>query len=171
MALYVSSASRLPLRPESTLRVSAKRRTDDTLAFLELLWAMDHGLNLVSKHMHATIGVTGPQRVVVRAIGRSPGLTAGEIAERAHQHPSTLSIVLKSLEKNGYVVRAGDPDDHRRVRLYLSPAGEKIDAQKKGTVENAVRTALGRLSSRQIHAAKDALQAITEELEKVSAGK
>jgi len=154
------------------LRVPPKRRpTDDALSFLELLWAMDHGLNLVSKHMHATMGVTGPQRVVIRVIGRSPGLTAGEIAERAHHHPSTLSVVLKSLERNGYVVRAGDPDDHRRVRLFLSPAGQKIDAQKKGTVETAVRTALDGLSPRQILAAKQALKAITEELAKVSSGK
>jgi DNA-binding MarR family transcriptional regulator len=137
----------------------------DVLTFLDLLWAMDHGLNLVSKRMLATMGVTGPQRVVIRLIGRCPGLTAGEIADQAHQDRSTLSVILRRLEENGLVTRTGDPDDLRRVRLHLTPSGKKVDEQQDGTVESAVRQALGRLGPRQASSAMVALRVLAQELE------
>ena len=137
----------------------------EVLTFLDLLWAMDHGLNLVSKHMLATLGVTGPQRAVIRLIGRDPGLTAGEIADRAHQDRSTLSVILRRLEENGHVARTGDPEDLRRVRLYLTPSGERVDREQEGTVEAAVRRALAQLGPRQASSAMTALRVLARELE------
>jgi MarR family transcriptional regulator, organic hydroperoxide resistance regulator len=140
----------------------------DALAFLELLWAVDHGLRTMSKRMLKTIGVTGPQRIVIRLIGRNPGLTAKEIADQAHHHPSTLTVILRSLEKNGHVIRRSDPEDRRLVRLYLSPSGRKVDRKQKGTVEEAIRVVLGRLDSDEAGVARKALAMIVEELERAS---
>ena len=36
----------------------------------------------------ATVGLTGPQRLVVRLVGRFPGITAGRLAEILHVHCS-----------------------------------------------------------------------------------
>jgi hypothetical protein len=36
--------------------------------FLRLIWAVDHALQRRSKSMAATIGITGPQRLVIRII-------------------------------------------------------------------------------------------------------
>lgn len=141
---------------------------DDPLAFLEILWALDQGLNTVSKHMLATQGITGPQRAVIRMIGRFPGLTAREIAARAHHHPSTLSIILRRLAKEGHVVRASDPADQRRVRLVLSSSGRRIDEKREGNVEAAVRMTLARLSPTQIEGAKTLLRTLVEELDHVA---
>lgn len=138
---------------------------EEVLAFLDLLWAMDHGLNLVSKRMLSTIGVTGPQRTVIRLIGRYPGLTPSELAGRAHQDRSTLSVILRRLEENGFVARTGDTDDLRRVHLSLTPSGRRIDRQHEGTVEEAVRNVLERLEPRQAAAAMSALRALADELE------
>jgi MarR family transcriptional regulator, organic hydroperoxide resistance regulator len=143
-------------------------RDDDPLAFLEILWALDHALNTVSKRMLATQGITGPQRAVIRMIGRFPGLTAREIAARAHHHPSTLSVILRRLAKEGHVVRASDPADQRRVRLVLSSSGRRIDERREGNVEGAVRLTLARLTPAQIEAAKTLLQTLVEELERVA---
>jgi DNA-binding MarR family transcriptional regulator len=140
----------------------------DALSFLELLWALDHGLSRMSKQMLKTLGVTGPQRAVIRLVGRDPGLTAKEIAERAHHHPSTLSVILRSLEKNGHVARRSDPDDRRRIRLYLSPSGVKLDRIQTGTVEAAVRVAMGRLDPTETEATRKALALLVEELELAS---
>lgn len=142
---------------------------DDVLAFLELLWALAHGMDTVSKHMHATLGITGPQRVVIRTIGRFAGLTAGEIADRAHHHPSTLSGILKRLEEHGHIVRVTDPSDHRRVRLLLSKSGQRLDARHEGTVEAAVRAALARVEPDQIEGARVVIRTLMEELERVVA--
>ncbi len=49
------------------------------LDFMRLLWAMDHDLQRRSKRMEVELGVTGLQRIVIRLIGRFPGVTAGRL--------------------------------------------------------------------------------------------
>src|SRR5664279_719632 len=43
------------------------------LDFMRLIWALDHGLQSLSKRMQATLGLTGPQRVALRVLGRESG--------------------------------------------------------------------------------------------------
>lgn len=131
---------------------------------MRLLWAVDHGLQRRSKRMEVELGVTGLQRIVIRLIGRYPQIAAGRIAELVHVHPSTLTGVLRRLVERGFVRRELDPDDARRALLALLPAGETIDATQAGTVEAAVRRALGRLSPESIDAARGVLAAVAEEL-------
>ena len=50
------------------------------LDFMRLLWAVDHSLQSASKRMESTFGITGPQRLVVRIVGRFPGIAAGREA-------------------------------------------------------------------------------------------
>ena len=44
----------------------------ETVEFLRLVWAVDHALQTTSKRMARSLGVTGPQRLVVRIVGRVP---------------------------------------------------------------------------------------------------
>ena len=50
---------------------------DPVLDFLRLLWSIEHGLQRMSKRMEGELGITGPQRLVLRIVGRFPGLSAG----------------------------------------------------------------------------------------------
>jgi DNA-binding MarR family transcriptional regulator len=68
------------------------------LDFMRLLWAVDHALQSASKRMEANFGMTGPQRLVVRIVGRFPGTPAGRVSQILHVHPSTLTGILKRLE-------------------------------------------------------------------------
>jgi hypothetical protein len=54
-------------------------RLGEVLDFLRLIWAVDHALQTASKAMRSAIGVTGPQRLVVRIVARFPGMPAGQI--------------------------------------------------------------------------------------------
>src|SRR5438105_14211859 len=112
------------------------------LEFMKLLWAVDHGLQSASKRMEATFGITGPQRLVVRIVGRFPGISAGALAEVLHVHPSTLTGVLRRLETRGMLLRRADPKDARRALFGLTPRGRKMDTLRTGTVEQAVRRVL-----------------------------
>lgn len=134
------------------------------LDFLRLLWALDHGLQRRSKRMEAELGVTGLQRIVIRLIGRYPEIAAGRVAELVHVHPSTLTGVLRRLVDRGFIRRDNDPKDARRSLLALLPAGATVDATQAGTVEAAVRRALGRLRPEKIDAAREVLAAVAEEL-------
>jgi len=134
------------------------------LDFMRMMWAMDHGLQRRSKRMEVEIGVTGMQRVVIRLIGRFPGITAGRLAELIHVHPSTLTGVLKRLVERGFVDRERDRDDARIAHFALAPEGGRIDGSQAGTVEAAVRRALARLQPDQIDAARVVLIVLAEEL-------
>src|SRR5438045_978930 len=109
------------------------------LDFMRLLWAVDHALQSASKRMESTYGVTGPQRLVVRIVGRFPGIAAGRVAEILHVHPSTLTGILKRLETRGLLQRRTDPRDGRRALFMLTPKGRKLDTVRTGIVEQAVR--------------------------------
>src|SRR5439155_23255682 len=90
------------------------------LEFMKQLWAVDHGLQSASKRMEARFGVTGPQRLVVRIVGRFPRIGAGRVAEILHVHPSTLTGILKRLEGRGILQRKADVRDGRRALFELT---------------------------------------------------
>jgi len=141
-------------------------RLGKTLRFMQLLWALSHALDARSKRMQRAIGVTGLQRLVVRIVGRMPGIAAGELAGVLHVHPSTLTGVLARLEERRLVERTADTDDGRRIRLGLTAHGREIDQDHTGTVEAALRRALARCEPETVEAAREVIAAIIEELER-----
>jgi DNA-binding MarR family transcriptional regulator len=136
----------------------------EVLEFMRLLWAVDHGLQSTSKRMESTLGVTGPQRLVLRLVGRFPGITAGTLAQILHVHPSTLTGVLKRLEKRGLLERKSDPLDGRKALFALTEAGRTLDVPSTGTVEAAVQRVLSRMTRARILHTQDVLTALAEEL-------
>ncbi|MGD9903540.1 MAG: MarR family winged helix-turn-helix transcriptional regulator [Vicinamibacterales bacterium] len=119
-----------------------------TLGFMRALWAVAHAMERRSKRMAAHVGVTGPQRLVLRIVGLRPGLSAGELAAALHVHPSTLTGVLRRLEAGGLVERRAAAGDGRRAELRLTTAGAGLDRRRHGTVEAAVEAALAPVSAR-----------------------
>ena len=138
----------------------------ETVEFLRLLWAVDHGLQSTSKMMARSLGVTGPQRLVVRIVARVPGISAGELADVLHIDPSTLTGILKRLTARGALSRRADPTDRRRITLALTPAGRKLDRRTAGTVEAGVRRALAGLPPADVRAAARVLRQIAGSLVK-----
>ncbi len=136
----------------------------EVLEFMRLLWAVDHGLQSTSKRMESTLGLTGPQRLVIRLVGRFPGITAGTLAQILHVHPSTLTGVLKRLEKRGLLERRADPLDGRKALFALTEAGRALDIPSEGTVESSVQRVLSRMSRTRILCTQDVLTALAQEL-------
>lgn len=137
----------------------------DVLQFMQLLWALVHALDRTSKRMIGDIGVTGPQRLVLRVVGLFPGLSAGELATVLHMHPSTLTGVLKRLVMQRLVVRSSAAHDQRRAVLHLAPLGVRINAAHDGTVESAVGEALQGISAHDRAATRRVLERLTAHLE------
>lgn len=136
----------------------------EVLEFMRLLWAVDHGLQSTSKRMEATLGLTGPQRLVLRLVGRFPGITAGRLANIMHVHPSTLTGVLKRMEKRGLLERKSDPLDGRKALFSLTDAGRALDIPSEGTVEHAVQRAITRMPRPRLVNAQEVLMALAQEL-------
>ena len=134
------------------------------LDFLRLLWAVDHGLQSASKMMERSLGVTGPQRLVLRLVGARPGISAGEVADVLHLDPSTLTGVLRRLVSQGRLKSAEDPRDRRRKILTLTARGKRLGRETAGTVEASVRRTLAASARRDIDAAGRLLRLLSEDL-------
>ena len=143
-----------------TRRTAAEFELDPTLDFMRLLWSIEHGLQRASKRMERELGVTGPQRLVLRVVGQFPDMSAGELAHLVRLHPSTITGILHRLVARGLLERRVDPGDTRRARLRLKPQALAFTRVSAGTIEKTVATALDRAGAANVRAARKVLTAV-----------
>ncbi len=146
------------------LQVNGKRALGPVLEFMRTLWALDHALQSASKRMESRLRITAPQRLVIRILGRYPGISAGELSEILHLHPSTLTGILKRLGDRGLLERRRDPADARRALFSLTAKGRTVDDLRSGTVEAAVRRALTRVRPATVQHAREVAEVLAAEL-------
>ena len=142
----------------------AEARLDSALDFLRLLWDVEHRLQIASKHMRAAIGITGPQRLVLRIVSLSPGLSAGELARIVRLHPSTITGIVQRLVARGLLIRDVDPADTRRVRLRVPDRARPLTRPSRGTVEAAVKQTLSGVPRAYVEHARIVLGALAAAL-------
>jgi DNA-binding MarR family transcriptional regulator len=96
-------------------------RVDQVLSALRrVIRAVDlHSRQLVQSH-----GLTGPQALLLKALGEG-SLSAGSLAERVSLSQGTVTDILNRLEQRGLVTRVRSASDRRRVMVELSPAGRE----------------------------------------------
>jgi MarR family transcriptional regulator, organic hydroperoxide resistance regulator len=82
------------------------------------------------------LGLYRGQPPVLFALWEQEGLTHTELAERLRNTPSTISKMLRRMERAGFVVRRPDADDQRVSRVYLTEAGRAVESE----VQAAFRT-------------------------------
>jgi DNA-binding MarR family transcriptional regulator len=63
---------------------------------------------------------------VLRILMGEDGLKASEVADRAWSSPGTLTTVVNTLVRDGFVERRPDGADRRVVRLYITDAGRAV---------------------------------------------
>lgn len=151
-------------KPLEVLEGPGAPQLGGVLDFMRLLWALDHGLQATSKRMLATMGVTSPQRLVVRIVGRFPGISAGRLAKVLLVHASTLSGILSRLEARRLVTRWPDPKDARRALFGLTGSGRALNETRAGTVETTLARALADLPDAKLRAAEEVLTVVVRAL-------
>ena len=132
------------------------------LQFMSLLWAVEQGLQRTSKRMARELGLTGPQRVAIRLVGRFPGISPKQLADLLRLHPSTLTGVLRRLERRSLIERRAHARDGRRVHLFVRPRGRQLNRRSAGTVEDAVKTLLARVGDQRLHIARQVLTQLAD---------
>ena len=63
---------------------------------------------------------------VLRVLLAGDGLKSSDVAARGWSSPGTLTSVVNTLVREGYVKRRQDPGDRRVVRLYVTEKGRQI---------------------------------------------
>lgn len=133
---------------------------------MQRLWDLVHALDVRSKRMAKDLGITGPQRLVIRVVGQSPGCTANYLSSILGLHPSTMTGILTRLEAQQMLRREVDPEDRRRARFHLTSRGLEIDRARRGTVEAAVRRVLQRADPEVEAHTLEMLAMLVQELER-----
>ncbi len=147
-----------------TMTSGREHQLEPVLDFMRLLWSVEHGLQRMSKRMENELGVTGPQRLVLRVVGQFPGLSAGELAHIVRLHPSTITGILQRLVARGMLERTPDPGDSRRIRLRLKRSAVTHTKASAGTVEDAVTRALDHVGASNVRAARKVLTEVAKRL-------
>ncbi|HEX4512386.1 MAG TPA: MarR family transcriptional regulator [Polyangiaceae bacterium] len=137
---------------------------DEALSLLRIVWELDHRLQSQSKRMRARTGVTGPQRLVLRMLLVAPDAAPSAIARSLFFDRSTVTVILRGLERANLVRRAPNATDRRAITLALTSKGRRIAEQQTGTIESLFRRAVARLDKREVKAARRVLEEIAREL-------
>lgn len=139
---------------------------EPALEFMQHLWALNHAVERTSLRMERELGVTAQQRLVLRCVGKYPGMMPTQVAALLHLDRGTISVTLRRLGRRGLITRRADPRDSRRVFLGLTKKGLELVQPCPGTVESAVEQTLATLGGPSLEATKLVLNRITEALER-----
>ena len=83
-------------------------------------------LNQEARLQAAGIEVSHLQIIMMRILNYEGGKTISELSKMIMCDPSTLVPSSEGLVRKGYVHRERDPQDRRRVLLYLTPEGQQV---------------------------------------------
>jgi DNA-binding MarR family transcriptional regulator len=70
-------------------------------------------------------GVSPAGLGILRVLTARDGLKSSEVAARGWSTPATVTSVVDTLERDGYVERRRDEEDRRVVRLFVTDAGRR----------------------------------------------
>jgi len=97
-------------------------------AFLHLLRAGDETERLIDDHLAAHAISPGRFTVLMLLMEKSklcpPPSTPAELAEKASVTRATMTGLIDTLERDGYVTREPDPEDRRMMSVRLTSKGE-----------------------------------------------
>jgi MarR family transcriptional regulator, organic hydroperoxide resistance regulator len=110
------------------------------------------------------VGLTYPQYITLLVLWEEPQRpqSVGELGDRLHLDSGTLTPLLKRLASMGYVTRARDADDERRVLVTLTADGVAL-RDRLAEVPQSFLHCLG-MDPAEAGALRDQLAALTASL-------
>lgn len=96
---------------------------DDILAALRrIIRAVD----LQSRQLVRSHGLTGPQGLLLKEVILAGELTVGQLAERVSLSQATVTDILLRLERRGLIERQRSSQDKRRVLVRVTITGRRL---------------------------------------------
>ncbi|MDO6707366.1 MarR family winged helix-turn-helix transcriptional regulator [Photobacterium sp. 1_MG-2023] len=90
------------------------------IALRQIIRAID----LHSRQLNKSTGLTGPQLVLMKAIRDSGEVTIRQLSKNTNMSQATATTILDRLEKRGLVVRERSTLDKRKVHAHLTDEGK-----------------------------------------------
>lgn len=120
-------------------------RSDLTLGtqFCFAVYSTLLGINKVYRDLLLELGITYPQYLVMLVLWERDGINVSQICEKLFLETTTLTPLLKRLEKRGLVNRRRSKTDERQVIVTLTEEGRALQA-KAERLPDCVVEAMGR---------------------------
>jgi DNA-binding MarR family transcriptional regulator len=99
--------------------------------------------------------------------GAGGPLPAGEVSARMHITTGTMTTVLDTLERSGYVQRLADPDDRRRVLVDITPSAQSVLDRMLPDVQQISKVIMGVLDDKALRTLLETLAVVTTSVENV----
>ncbi len=92
-------------------------------------------IDLHSRSLIASYGLTVPQLMVLKELAGRGELPVGKLSRRVHLSPATVTSIVGRLSARGLVARERSADDRRCVLIGLTPAGEHMVENAPGLLQ------------------------------------
>ena len=112
-------------------------------------------------------GLTYNKFRVLKLLDGKPHMSPSDLADRMSVPRSSVAVILRSLEKKGWLTRNTDPTNRRSVRVRITPAGrEKADEARAwlAHIKDSVDPQIG-LSDEDLETLGDLLERVQSKLE------
>ena len=126
------------------------------------LYAASNLLTRLYRPVLEPLGLTYPQYLVMLVLWERSPASVGDLGERLHLDSGTLTPLLKRMEASGWLTRARDADDERRVRVRLTPSGRAL-RQRAGHIPKSLLAGSG-MTATQVRQLTAELQALRQRL-------
>ena len=83
-------------------------------------------IDLHSKHLSKTSGLTSPQLLIMLEIDKVAGVNSSQVAKSVNLSAATVTNILDRLENKNLISRVRDTQDKRKVGLYLTDNGKAL---------------------------------------------
>ena len=88
------------------------KRAEELICFA--LYSASHAMNRSYQPHLSALALTYPQYIALVGLWEGDGITVGQLCERLFTETSTLTPVLKRLEKQGHIERRRGKHDERQ---------------------------------------------------------
>jgi len=151
-------------------RKSADTDTSAGLSALQKLRIVIRASQRHSAWIEKQCGVSGAQLWIMQELQDEPGLRVGEIAARLAVHQTTVSNLLDSLQKRGYVIKQRDPGDMRAVKLALSEQGDDLLLLAPKPARGLLPEALRQMDAQGLKQLDEGLQSLLDSIDQIDEG-
>jgi DNA-binding MarR family transcriptional regulator len=98
----------------------------------------------------AAHGISFKQYFYLRALLEEDRISQIELSERVGMNRATVTSVIDTMERQGFVRRLPDPDDRRVYLIALTPKGAKLRAPIMETIASIQKAASAGLTAREL---------------------
>ncbi|PMQ01243.1 MAG: transcriptional regulator [Dictyoglomus sp. NZ13-RE01] len=108
------------------------------------------------------------QAPVLLLLSERDGITQKEIAYELKIKPSTLNLILRRLEKRGYIVKRRDEKDKRFTKIYITEEGKNLVCKLKSIFETLSQDCFGILNEEERRFLEEVFIKIRENLRRLN---